>query len=85
MNTITLGSSTSVALVRFGVTSAGVGRMYVRVHDTCAVDKDMVDEVRPPVRSKSGSCVIRPLLWPTLGTKLGTWHNEAIDSDVQAC
>jgi hypothetical protein len=35
MNTITLGSSTSVALVRRGVTSAGVGRMDVRVRYGC--------------------------------------------------
>jgi hypothetical protein len=36
------------------------------------------------VRSKSGSWVVRPPGWPTLGTKLQTWHDEAIDSDVQA-
>lgn len=49
-----------------------------------AVDRDMVDAGRLPVQSKSGSCVIRPLLRSTLETKPEAWHDEAFDSDVQA-
>jgi len=38
------------------------------------VDRDIVDAVRLPVPAKSGSCVIRPPVWPTLETKLEAWH-----------
>jgi len=34
--------------------------------------------------SKSGSCMVRPPLRPTLWTRLQTWHYEAIDRSAYA-